>query len=94
VAHDLVQQGGSTAAAWLHGIVHIQEGDLEDAEYWHHRAGRPFRRRGSLAEALAAFEAGLSMAPTVAVQTCDCSERLDRRRPLRTGRGAWSARLA
>ena len=36
-AHDLVQQVDSTAASWLHGIVHIQEGDLEDAEYWYER---------------------------------------------------------
>ena len=59
-AHDLVQQDDSTAAAWLHGIVHIQEGDLEDAEYWYDRAGRHFRRRGSLTEELGAFEAGLT----------------------------------
>ena len=30
-AHNLVQQDDSPSAAWLHGIVHIQEGDLEDA---------------------------------------------------------------
>jgi hypothetical protein len=64
-AHDLVQRDDSTAAAWLHGIVHIQEGDLEDAEYWYERAGRPFRRRGSLAEEIAAFEAGLQSSPAV-----------------------------
>jgi hypothetical protein len=62
-AHDLVQQGDSAAASWLHGIVHIQEGDLEDAEYWYDRAGRRFTRRGSLAEEMAAFEAGLSSSP-------------------------------
>lgn len=58
-AHDLVQQVDSTAAAWLHGIVHIQEGDLEDAEYWYDRAARDFRQRGGLAEEIAAFEATL-----------------------------------
>jgi hypothetical protein len=58
-AHDLVQKFDSTAAAWLHGIVHIQEGDLEDAEYWYDLAGRHFRQRGSLAEEMAAFEAAL-----------------------------------
>jgi hypothetical protein len=56
--HDLVQQVDATAAAWLHGIVHIQEGDLEDTEYWHDRTSRDFRRRGSLAKEIAAFEAG------------------------------------
>ena len=64
-AHDLVQQEDSTAAAWLHGIVHIQEGDLEDAEYWYDRAGRHFRQRGSLAEEMAAFEAELPSSPAV-----------------------------
>jgi len=58
-AHDLVQQVDSSEAAWLHGIVHIQEGDLEDAEYWYVRAGRDFRQRGSLADEIVAFEAGL-----------------------------------
>jgi hypothetical protein len=62
-AHDLVQQTDSTAAAWLHGIVHIQEGDLEDAEYWYDRAGRHFRQRGKLAKEIAAFEAGLPSLP-------------------------------
>jgi hypothetical protein len=64
-AHDLVQQVDSTSAAWLHGIVHTQEGDLEDAEYWYVRAGRHFRQRGRLAEEMAAFEAGLPSSPAV-----------------------------
>lgn len=64
-AHDLVQQVDSTAAAWMHGIVHIQEGDLEDAEYWYDRAGRDFRQRGSLAEEIAIFESALRHWPAV-----------------------------
>jgi hypothetical protein len=59
-AHDLVQDDGSPLAAWLHGILHIQEGDLEDAEYWYGNAGRHFRSRGTLEEELALFEAALS----------------------------------
>ncbi|MFZ2987793.1 hypothetical protein [Ideonella sp.] len=62
-AHQFVQVDDSAVAAWLHGIVHIQEGDLEDAEYWYDRAGRHFRSRGSLADELAAFEASLPPAP-------------------------------
>ncbi len=58
-AHNLVQQDPTPTAAWLHGIVHIQEGDLEDAEYWYDQSGQHFRRRGSLAEELARFEASL-----------------------------------
>jgi hypothetical protein len=64
-AHDLVQQDDSAAAAWLHGIVHIQEGDLEDAEYWYDRACRTFRQRGTLAEEMAAFESALPHGPAV-----------------------------
>ncbi len=59
-AHDLVQDDGSVLAAWLHGILHIQEGDLEDAEYWYGKAERHFRSRGTLEEELALFEAALS----------------------------------
>ncbi|MBT9463640.1 hypothetical protein [Hydrogenophaga sp.] len=58
-AHDLVQDDGSPLAAWLHGILHIQEGDLEDAEYWYGNANRHFRSRGTLEEELALFEATL-----------------------------------
>lgn len=58
-AHNLVQNDSSELAAWLHGILHIQEGDLEDAEYWYGKADRHFRSRGSLAEELERFEAAL-----------------------------------
>jgi len=58
-AHDLVQRDDSALAAWLHGIVHIQEGDLEDAEYWYGKADRNFRSRGTLEEELQRFEAAL-----------------------------------
>lgn len=58
-AHDLVQRDDSLLAAWLHGILHIQEGDLEDAEYWYGRAGRHFRSRGTLDEELERLEAAL-----------------------------------
>jgi hypothetical protein len=58
-AHDLAQQDDSPLAAWLHGILHLQEGDLENAEYWYGRAKRDFRQRGTLAEELERFEAAL-----------------------------------
>ncbi|OYT91203.1 MAG: hypothetical protein CFE43_14665 [Burkholderiales bacterium PBB3] len=58
-AHKLVQDDGSELAAWLHGILHIQEGDLEDAEYWYGKANRHFRSRGTLDEELQRFEAAL-----------------------------------
>ena len=59
-AHNLVQNDDSQLAAWLHGILHIQEGDLEDAEYWYDKANRHFSSRGTLAEELASFELTLN----------------------------------
>jgi hypothetical protein len=41
-AHEIVQRDRSQLAAWLHGIVHTLEGDLENARYWYRRAGRAF----------------------------------------------------
>ncbi|ARV20718.1 hypothetical protein AEP_03801 [Curvibacter sp. AEP1-3] len=61
-AHDLVQKDDSMLGAWLHGILHLQEGDLEDAENWYNRAARHFRSRGSLQEEIALFEQALAAA--------------------------------
>ena len=41
-AHEIVQKEKSTLAAWLHGIVHILEGDLDNARGWYKRAERDF----------------------------------------------------
>jgi len=41
-AHEIVQKEESPMAAWLHGIVHIMEGDLKNAQGWYKRADRPF----------------------------------------------------
>lgn len=54
-----MQQDGSVLAAWLHGILHMQEGDLEDAENWFNKGNRHFRSRGTLDEELALFETAL-----------------------------------
>jgi ATP/maltotriose-dependent transcriptional regulator MalT len=42
-AHVIVQTDKSAEAAWLHGIVHTLEGDLENAEHWYRKAKRIFR---------------------------------------------------
>jgi len=41
-AHTIVQKDDSALAAWLHGIVHTLEGDLDNARYWYRRAERDF----------------------------------------------------
>ena len=62
-AHDAVQRHEGLLAAWLHGLLHLQEGDLEDAENWYERAGLRFRQRGTLQQELARFEAALRAGP-------------------------------
>ena len=60
-AHDLVQRDDppSLLAAWLHGILHLQEGDLENASYWYAKAKQNFRGRGTVDEEIERFEAQL-----------------------------------
>jgi hypothetical protein len=41
-AHVIVQDDPSALAAWMHGIVHLLEGDVSNARYWYGQARRPF----------------------------------------------------
>jgi hypothetical protein len=42
-AHEIVQRDErSRLACWLHGIVHLMEGDTANARYWYRAAKRPF----------------------------------------------------
>jgi hypothetical protein len=41
-AHAIVQDDPSPLGAWMHGIVHLLEGDESNARYWYGQAGRPF----------------------------------------------------
>ncbi len=44
-AHGIVQEDESSPmSCWAHGIVHLQEGDVENARYWFNRAKRPFSK--------------------------------------------------
>jgi len=55
-AHDIVQAHESLPhAAWAHGIVHILEGDLDNARYWYGRAGRRFPAPPSAGDELRAL---------------------------------------
>jgi len=53
-AHTIVQEDGSALAAWLHGIVHTLEGDLDNAVYWYGKAQRTFRGREAVHDEIAA----------------------------------------
>jgi hypothetical protein len=41
-AHDIVHGDESPFACWAHAVVHLQEGDVDNARYWFGRAGRKF----------------------------------------------------
>lgn len=41
-AHDIVHGDESPLACWAHAIVHLQEGDVDNARYWFGCAGRRF----------------------------------------------------
>ncbi|QMV72729.1 hypothetical protein HS961_07675 [Comamonas piscis] len=61
-AHNGVQHYPGLLAAWLHGILHLQEGDLEDAENWYDRAGKRFRQRETWEQELAQLEEAMAQA--------------------------------
>jgi hypothetical protein len=39
-SHNIVQDINSKDAAWIHAYLHRKEGDLGNASYWYHRAGK------------------------------------------------------
>jgi hypothetical protein len=47
-AHAIAQEDESKTGCWIHGIVHVLEGDLDNARYWYRRAGRPFPEKFSI----------------------------------------------
>jgi hypothetical protein len=53
-AHEIVQKESSTLAAWLHGIVHLLEGDLDNARGWYTRAKREFPGPDAIKQEIAA----------------------------------------
>jgi hypothetical protein len=56
-AHAIVQREDSVLAAWLHGIAHTLEGDLDNARYWYRKAERAFPGREAVQEEIAAARA-------------------------------------
>lgn len=53
-AHTIVQQEKSVLGSWLHGIVHLLEGDLENAQGWYRRAERTCPGPGAIQSEIAA----------------------------------------
>ena len=48
-AHEEAQEGEDRDSAWVHALLHREEGDQGNAEYWYRRAGRPVFR-GSITQ--------------------------------------------
>ena len=55
--HAIVQDDPSSLAAWMHGIVHLLEGDVSNARYWYGCAGRAFPGDGAVREEIEAVRA-------------------------------------
>ena len=53
-AHEIVQADKSVLAAWMHGIVHTIEGDLDNARYWYRKADREFPGAGAVKQEIVA----------------------------------------
>jgi hypothetical protein len=56
-AHVLVQKDETALGCWAHGIVHVLEGDVDNARYWYRRARRAWPDRYDVPAELAALAA-------------------------------------
>ena len=59
-AHLIVQKDASSLGCWAHGIVHLIEGDLDNAKYWYRRAHRPLPHGNTANAEIAALKATLA----------------------------------
>ena len=59
-AHLLVQKDASSLGCWAHGIVHLIEGDLDNAKYWYRRAHRALPHGNTAIAEIAALKATLT----------------------------------
>ena len=58
-AHAIVQEDPSPLAAWMHGIVHLLEGDVLNARYWYGCAGRAFPGEGAVQDEIEAVRSAV-----------------------------------
>jgi len=56
-AHEIAQQDETKRGCWAHGIVHLVEGDLENAKYWYRRAHRALPHGNTAGAEIAALKA-------------------------------------
>jgi len=58
-AHEIVQKDSSLLGCWAHGIAHLLEGDLTNAQYWYRRARRAFPHLDNAGAEIAALKESL-----------------------------------
>ena len=58
-AHLIVQKDASALGCWAHGIVHLIEGDMDNAKYWYRRAHRALPEGNTANAEIAALKASL-----------------------------------
>jgi hypothetical protein len=59
-AHEIVQEDDQDATAcWIHAVLHRQEGDLPNAQYWYARCHRRLRERVAPEDELREIDATL-----------------------------------
>lgn len=39
-SHNIIQATDDPVASWIHAYLHRKEGDISNAGYWYHRAGK------------------------------------------------------
>jgi len=61
-AHTIVQNESSGLACWAHGIVHLLEGDLDNARYWYRRAHRALPHLDTVNAEIAALKDAVAAA--------------------------------
>jgi len=59
-AHQIVQKDATPEGCWAHGIVHLIQGDFENAKYWYRRAHRPLPHGNTAAAEIAALKHSLT----------------------------------
>lgn len=59
-AHAIAQEDDSKTGCWIHGVVHMLEGDVDNARYWYRRAGRDFPKNFSIDSELTSLRETLS----------------------------------
>jgi hypothetical protein len=61
-AHEIVQRDERDEfACWIHAVLHRQEGDLPNAQYWYARCGRRLRKSVAPEDELREIQSALAM---------------------------------